>query len=267
MTQPTDDYLKINKAQWDERTRVHVQSSFYDMDTFLAGRSSLMPIELELLGDVSGLSVLHLQCHFGQDSLSLARMGAQVTGLDLSDEAIAQARKINEQMGLQARFVAGNVLDMDKYLAGETFDLIFCSYGVVGWLPELGHWGQLIAQHLKPGGRFILVEFHPAVWMFDDDFTHIAYSYFNRQAIYEEAVGTYTDGGEALKVNSISWNHSLDEVLGALLKAGLRITDFREYDYSPYNCFSKTTPAPGGNFYLAGMEGKLPLVYAVCCEK
>lgn len=265
MEQP--DYVRINRAQWNERTQVHVNSRFYDNTSFLAGRSSLMAPELALLGDLSGKTLLHLQCHFGQDTLSLARMGAKVTGLDLSDVAIAEARKLNAQLGLDADFVEGNVLEMDRLLGGRAFDVVFTTYGVVGWLPELTQWGRLIAQHLKPGGRLILVEFHPAVWMFDDNFEYIAYSYFNREVITEEGVGTYTDGGEGLQLRSVSWNHSLSEVLGALLGAGLRINHFEEYDYSPYDCFSRTTPAPGGNYYIAGMEGKLPLMYSVAAEK
>lgn len=261
------DYAEINRHQWNQRTLVHLQSAFYDMESFLKGRNSLTSIERQLLGEVEGLSVLHLQCHFGQDSLSLARMGAKVTGLDLSDEAIRQASQINDQLGLSARFVCGDVLAMDDHLQGETFDIIFTSFGVVGWLPSLEKWGELISRHLKPGGRFILVEFHPVVWMFDDYFTHIAYAYFNRQTICEEEVGTYTDGGEHLQLTSVSWNHSLSEVFSALLRAGLQVVSFDEYDYSPFNCFNQTSPAPDGGYYIKGMEGKLPVTYAIVCTK
>jgi 2-polyprenyl-3-methyl-5-hydroxy-6-metoxy-1,4-benzoquinol methylase len=261
------DYAEINRHQWNKRTLVHLRSAFYDMESFLKGRNSLTSIERQLLGEVEGLSVLHLQCHFGQDSLSLARMGAKVTGLDLSDEAIRQASQINDQLGLSARFVCGDVLAMDEHLQGETFDIIFTSFGVVGWLPSLEKWGELISRHLKPGGRFILVEFHPVVWMFDDYFTHIAYAYFNRQTIREEGVGTYTDGGEHLQLTSVSWNHSLSEVFSALLRAGLQVVFFDEYDYSPFDCFSQTSPAPNGGYYIKGMEGKLPVTYAIVCTK
>jgi 2-polyprenyl-3-methyl-5-hydroxy-6-metoxy-1,4-benzoquinol methylase len=261
------DYAEINRHQWNERTKVHLRSAFYDMTSFLEGRNSLTSIERQLLGELAGLSVLHLQCHFGQDSLSMARMGAKVTGLDLSDEAIRQASQINHQLGLSARFICGDVLSMDEYLQGETFDIIFTSFGVIGWLPSLEKWGKLISNHLKPGGKFILAEFHPAVWMFDDHFTHVAYAYFNRETIREEGVGTYTDGGEDLKLTSVSWNHSLAEVFTALLGAGLQVVSFDEYDYSPFDCFSQTSPAPDGGYYIKGMEGKLPLFYTLVCTK
>lgn len=261
------DYADINRRQWNERTLVHIHSAFYDMQSFLEGRNSLTSIERQMLGEVAAKSVLHLQCHFGQDSLSLARMGAQVTGLDLSDEAIRQASLINDQLGLSARFICGDVLNMDDYLQGEMFDIIFTSFGVIGWLPSLEKWGKLISSHLKPGGRFVLVEFHPAIWMFSDDFSQVAYSYFNREIICEEGVGTYTDGGEHLQLTSVSWNHDLGEVFTALLQAGLQVVSFNEYDYSPFNCFSQTSPAPNGGYYIKGMEGKLPITYALVCTK
>ncbi len=259
------NYFDANQKMWNQRTETHLTSEFYDLENFRLGGSSLKPIELELLGDVAGLSVLHPQCHFGQDTLSLARLGAQVTGYDLSDRAIREARKLATDLGIDARFVQGNVLEMDQHLE-ETYDLVFCSYGCIGWLPDLRPWGQQIARRLKPGGRFILAEFHPAVWMFDDDLREITYSYFNREPIVETTDITYTENATEQDITSYSWNHALADVFQALLEAGLQVETFREYDYSPWNCFQNTVPSPGG-WQIEGLAGKLPIVFGLVVRK
>ena len=252
----------LNRALWNARTKHHVGSRFYDVEGFLGGRNSLSAKELELLGDVAGKSVLHLQCHFGQDTLSLARMGAEVTGLDLSDVAIAEARKLALRTGLEAAFVEANVLDFQVGLESR-FDINFTSYGVLGWLPELDGWALNIARYLKPGGKLVLVEFHPAVWMFNNAFTEVVHSYFNDGVIEEAEQGTYADTDAEINLNSHGWNHALTEPITALLDAGLRIDRFEELDGSPHNCFEKTVKGADGMFRIVGMEGKLPMVYAV----
>lgn len=201
-------YFEENKALWNKRTAVHKDSAFYDLPSFLNGRSSLQPIELEALGDVRGKKILHLQCHFGMDSLSLARMGATVTGVDLSDSSIAEARRLNEQLELNAQFICCNVYDLKEYL-DERFDIVFTSYGVIGWLPDLGPWASLIQHFLKPGGSFLMAEFHPVVWMMDENFQHIKYFYNNRELIVTESQGTYTDRGAAIVHKEYSWNHGV----------------------------------------------------------
>lgn len=252
----------INRTLWNERVLHHIGSKMYDMEGFMAGRNSLGKWELALLGDVKGKALLHLQCHFGQDTLALTRMGAEATGLDLSDVAIAEARKLAGAMGLKADFIHANVLDFQPQLEGK-FDIVFTSYGVLGWLPELGGWARNIARYLKPGGKLVLVEFHPAVWMFDNDFTHVAYSYFNRQLIEEVEQGTYADTAAAINLRSHTWNHGIGETLTALLQAGLVIQHVEELDASPHNCFPNTQESADGQFHIIGMQGKLPMVYAV----
>lgn len=259
-------YLDHNKALWNEKTRHHVDSGFYAQEAFLGGASSLKQIELDLLGNVTGSTVLHLQCHFGQDSLSLARMGASVTGADLSDKAIEKATALAAELKLDARFVCSDLYSLPAVL-DDRFDTVFTTYGVLGWLPDMRRWAAVVAHFLKPGGRLILVEFHPAVWMFDNDFTHIAYSYFNKETIVEHESGTYADRSAPIQLPSVSWNHPLGDVLQALIDAGLRIDVFREYDWSPYNCFSNTVETGPGMFHIKGMEGKLPMVYAVRAVK
>lgn len=258
----TEDYAAINAALWDAKTRHHVQSDFYDVPGFLAGAQTLKSIELDLLGDVRGKSVVHLQCHFGQDTLSLARMGALVTGLDFSEVAIGEARVLAAQLDLAARFVQGDVYDAPALLQ-EQFDIVFTSYGTIGWLPDVGRWARVVADCMKPGGTFVFAEFHPAVWMFDDEFTHIQHSYFNREVIIENESGTYADTAADIHLPSVSWNHPLADVLQGLLGAGLRLNAFWEFNYSPYDCFQNTVQTSPGRFQIRGMDGNLPMVYAL----
>lgn len=260
------DYLSINRNFWNHRAAQHFDSDFYDNPSFLNGRNTLNDIELAILGDdLTGQQALHLMCHFGQDTLSLARMGAAVTGVDLSDVAIEKANLLKEQAGLSATFIRSNVLEIDQHLQ-QPYDLIFSSYGTIGWLPELSRWGQLIAQFLKSGGRFVFAEFHPVVWMFDDDFTHFQYPYFNRAAYIEESQGSYAAPEDEKVHASAYWNHSIADVVQALLSAGLTITQFSEYDYSPYDCFAKTVKNAQG-YQIKGLEGKLPMVFALEASK
>lgn len=263
---PHEDPFATNRAFWNERTKYHVRSAFYDTEGFIAGRSSLTPIESELLGDVRGLDVLHLQCHFGQETISLARLGARATGLDLSDVAIAEARELARRCGQEVDFIQGNVLDPRPELFGR-FDRVLTSYGTIGWLPDLEPWAGNIARYLKPGGRLVFAEFHPVVWMFDNGFQGIAYSYFNRATITEQEEGTYADRSAPIKLTSHSWNHDLGEVLGALLSAGLRLERFVELDGSPFDCFARTTRGEDGLFRIQGLEGKLPMVYALAAVR
>ncbi|NLR64912.1 class I SAM-dependent methyltransferase [Chitinophaga varians] len=262
--QDEQHYLAANKALWNKRTAVHVTSSFYDVPAFLEGRSSLNSIELALLGDVRGKRILHLQCHFGQDTLSLARMGADVTGVDLSDAAIAQANTLTAQLGLQdqAKFICCDVYSLPAQLQ-DSFDIVFTSYGTIGWLPDMDKWAGVVQHFLKPGGVFVMAEFHPVVWMFDEQFTRVQYDYFNTETIVENNNDTYTDAEDNADVKGVaySWNHPLGEVFSSLLAQGLQLQVFQEFDYSPYNCFQNTT-GENGHFQIKGMEGKLPMVYA-----
>lgn len=264
--QQYQNYFEANKELWNQRTTVHKDSSFYDVPSFMQGKNSLTPIELNELGDVSGKKILHLQCHFGMDSLSLARMGAEVTGVDLSDGAITEAKHLNDQLGLNAKFICCNVYDLPKHL-DEKFDIVFNTYGVVGWLPDLETWAQMISRYLKPGGYFYLAEFHPVIWMFDDDFTHIKYYYQNRELIETDSTGTYTDRDAPIAAKEYSWNHSLSEVINSLLSAGLELEFLNEYSYSPYPCFNKVVQGADGNWRIEGLEDKIPMVYSIKAVK
>ena len=262
---PQPDYVELNRRAWNMRTAYHVQSQFYNVQEFIKGKSSLNEIERSLLGDVKGKNILHLQCHFGQDSLSLARMGAHVTGIDLSDKAIEQANKLNDQLGLNATFICCNIYDLPAHL-NKQFDIVFTSYGAIGWLPDLQQWGNIIATFLRPGGHFVFVEFHPVIWMFDNDFEKVAYKYFKSAPIYETENGTYANREAPITYESVSWNHSLSEVLQALLTNHLSIKDFQEYDYSPYACFNGTKEIAPGKYVIEKFSDKIPLVYSIIAE-
>ncbi len=260
------DYLDVNKNSWNKRTTVHVDSEFYDNKSFIAGRSSLNSIELDLLPNILGKSVLHLQCHFGQDSISFARMGAHVTAVDFSDLAIEKGRELAELTNTKVDFICCDVYSIDQHLT-KKYDLIFCSYGTIGWLPDLRKWAGLINQFLNPRGKFIIVEFHPVVWMFDDDFKAVKYNYFSDGPIVETSAGSYTDKEAPITQEYITWNHALEEVLGSLLDVGLRIKSFKEYDYSPYNCFNHTIEFEPGKFRIEHCKNRLPMVYSIVVEK
>jgi SAM-dependent methyltransferase len=262
------DYLALNRALWNAKTEHHLQSAFYDVAGFRAGQTSLKEIELALLGQVTGQRVLHLQCHFGQDTLSLARLGATVVGVDLSDEAIKAARELATELQLPAQFVCCDLYSLPEHLPAEpSFDVVYTTYGVLGWLPDLDRWAAVVAHYLKPGGRLVLVEFHPVVWMFNSSFTELQYSYFNRETIEETETGTYADRDAPITTTSVSWNHGLGEVLGSLLRQGLQLQDFQEYEYSPYNCFSPTVEVEPGRFQIEPLQHKLPMVYSVVAQK
>lgn len=268
LTEESKNYFESNKKLWNERTGVHVKSDFYDNNAFLGGKNSLNKIELNEIGDVKGKSILHLQCHFGQDTLSFARMGAKATGVDFSDEAIKNAREMNDKLGLEAEFINCNVYDLKNHL-DKKFDIIFTSYGVIGWLPDLNEWANLINHFLKPGGIFYIIEFHPLVWMFDDNFERIEYSYFTTAKPIEiSSTKTYTDSSEELSgTTEYSWNHALSETINALLQAGLKIEFVNEFPYSPYNIFPDMYTGADGYWRMKKFGDKLPLVFSIKAGK
>ena len=261
-----NNYIEINRQSWNNRTEIHLKSEFYDLDNFLKGKCSLNDIELNLLGDIEGKTILHLQCHFGQDTISLGRLGANVTGIDLSDKAIESAKQIAKDTNSNAKFICCDIYDLPNHL-DEKFDIVFTSYGTIGWLPDLDKWAKIISKFLKPNGQFVFVEFHPVVWMFDDNFENIKYNYFNSGAIIESESGTYADKTAEITQDYVMWNHSLSEVINNLIKNGLEITTFEEFDYSPYNCFNKTIEFEPKKYRISHLDNKIPMVYALVAKK
>ena len=260
------NYIEINRESWNSRTETHLKSAFYDHDNFLKGKNTLNDIELKLLGDIKGKSVLHLQCHFGQDSISLGRLGANVTGVDFSDKAIESAKQSAISTNATTRFICCDVYDLPNHLH-EEFDIVFTSYGTIGWLPDLDKWAKVISRFLKPSGQLVFVEFHPVVWMFDESFDKIKYRYFNSGPIVETQSGTYADKAVELTLSEVSWNHSISEVLNSLVQNGLEIKSFNEFDYSPYNCFNNTIEFEPRKYRIEKLANKIPMVYSIAATK
>lgn len=261
-----ENHFQKNRIAWNTKTGINIQSEFYDNESFLKGRNTLNQIELSLLDDVKEKSILHLQCHFGQDTISLARMGAIVTAVDFSEKAISAAEKFAEQLKIGAKFICCNLYDLPKYLH-DSYDIVFTTYGTIGWLPDIEAWARIISTYLKPGGSLVFAEFHPVVWMFDDNFQKIAYRYFNNGPIHEISQGSYADRNVPISIETVGWNHSIGEVLTALLKNGMEINTFEEYDYSPANCFAGCIEAEPGKFRIRHLDDKIPMVYSFTATK
>lgn len=254
--------FEANKDGWNKRTGIHKDSEFYDLEGFKKNRNSLNNIELEELGDVKGKSLLHLQCHFGQDSLSWAALGADVTGLDFSEEAIATAKNLSLEMKLDASFVCANVYDTCAVVMGQ-FDIVFTSYGTIGWLPRLKPWAEIIAAKLKPGGFFYIADFHPVLWMLDDDMKQLKYSYFNDEVIVTQQKGTYTDREAPIEYTEYGWNHPLSDILNSLIGAGLQIEFLHEFPFSPYNCFANVEQHEDGMWRFKDKGNRFPMMYTI----
>jgi len=257
-------YFEVNKETWNQKVGIHTKSEFYDIEGFLKGKTSLNAYELSEVGNVEGKKLLHLQCHFGQDTLSWSRLGAKCTGIDISNEGIAEAQKLNKMLGLDATFIESNLYEVPEKVKGK-FDIVFTSYGVIGWLPDLKTWGEIIASKLKKGGVFYMIEFHPIVWMFDFLQTppKLTYPYINKDVIYEEYKGTYTNNDADIISKEYGWNHGLGEVVSALTNAGLQIEFLNEFEKSPYNSFPDMEKTNDGLFVLKENQRMFPLLYSI----
>lgn len=259
-------YFETNKALWDQKVAIHKASEMYDLDNFLKGKNMLNEIELVGLGDVQGKSILHLQCHFGQDSLCWARMSAQVTGVDMSPKSLELARSLNEQLGLDVNFVESNVLELKDHLEGQ-FDIVYTSYGTYTWLPDLEQWASVIQHFLKPGGLFYIADFHPVIYMYDFPSQQFAYNYFNSGQPYEEIEqGTYTDFDAPIQHKEYFWCHGLSEIMSPLLQQGLNLLEFKEFPFSPYNCFENMVETAPGR-YVYNPKLSIPHVFSLKMKK
>ncbi|MBS1517102.1 MAG: class I SAM-dependent methyltransferase [Bacteroidetes bacterium] len=262
----TADHFEKNRKAWNKKTDIHIHSEFYDNENFIKGKSSLKHIETKLLGDINGKSILHLQCHFGQDTISLARAGAEVTGVDFSDNAVRKAEELSEATKTSAEFICSGIYELKQKL-DRKFDIVYTSYGVIGWLPDLGKWAEIISHFLKPEGKFVMVEFHQMLWMFDDDFKYFKYDYFNKGEIEETVKGTYADRKAAISYEFVNWNHSLSEVINNLIKNGLTINSFEEYDYSVYDCFNNAEEFEPGKFRVKDIKISIPMMFSLTAGK
>jgi SAM-dependent methyltransferase len=234
------EQVAANQHAWDCWAPLHLKSNFYSVEDFIAGGSSLRSIETSELGDVRDKRLLHLQCHFGLDTLSWARLGASAVGVDNSDVAIKIARRLSEDIGVRADFVCSDLYDLPGPLDAGSFDVVFSSYGVLSWLPDLERWASIATALLKPGGVFYLVEFHPLLDMLDEDTgSRFEYPYFDSErkplVLHDEV--SYADPEADQPSHTLyQWIHTLGDVVSALANAGLTIDWLHEFDYSPYGC-------------------------------
>jgi 2-polyprenyl-3-methyl-5-hydroxy-6-metoxy-1,4-benzoquinol methylase len=263
---------ELNRAWWDERVPIHVGSAFYDVDGFRAGGSSLRPFEVMEVGDVTGSRLVHLQCHFGLDTLSWARAGASVLGLDFSQPAIDAATALASETGVAARFVCANVYDAVETVGGERFDVVYTGLGALNWLPNLPRWASIVAELLDPGGFLYLSEFHPFTWVFADDTLEIAYDYFHHpegESFDDGEQGSYADMTVPTHNNATrEWAHPISDVVTALLGAGLQLELLQEHDYTLFPRFEHLeldTESLGAGVVYRQPAGtpRLPLMYSL----
>lgn len=266
------NFLAANRAHWSEAAGSHWNSAFYDVDSFRAGKNTLMPIEVEEVGDVEGKSLLHLQCHFGLDTLSWARMGARTTGVDFAPAAIELARSLAQETNLTARFICSNIYDLPDVL-DETFDIVFTSYGVLAWLPDLARWAKVVARFLKPGGTFHMVELHPLAAMLEYDMPgetmNWAYNYFLTPEAYRwESPHTYA-AANAVADNEVryEWSHSLSEVANSVIGAGLTLEYLNEFPFSCYRALECMTQGADGWWRLPERFRDLPMLFSIKATK
>ncbi|WFE26789.1 class I SAM-dependent methyltransferase [Solwaraspora sp. WMMD791] len=273
----TADYLEINRASWDERAPAHAASPDYRVAELVAdptGLSDVVRFDVPRLGDLTGVRGVHLQCHIGTDTLSLARLGATMTGLDLSGASLAEARRIAAAARTPIEYVEADVYRAVEVLGAGRFDLVFTGIGALCWLPSVTRWADTVAGLLRPGGRLFLREGHPALWAIDetrpDGLLVLDLPYFETEQplVWDEA-GTYVDTDANFTHNlTHSWNHGIGEIFTALTAAGLRVTDLVEHDSVPWNALpGRMTKGDDGEWRLTERPQRLPLSYTLRAVK
>ncbi len=267
-----DEYLNANRELWNRLAKIHYNSEFYDVKGFLEGKQTLDPIELDELPDVSGKSVLHLMCHFGMDTLSLARLGAIVTGVDFSREAISLARLLAETTEVEAQFICSDVYELPEVL-DDLFDIVFTSGGVLVWLPDLKRWAKVINRFLRPGGIFYIREFHPFEYIFNDEDDEVnlkvKYPYFqDEEPLMFEDEGSYADRtAKTGKKKSYEWNHPLSRIVTVLADQGLRVEFVHEFPFSSYKALPFMIENTEGRWVLPEHAESIPLMFSLKATK
>ncbi|MDX1437357.1 MAG: class I SAM-dependent methyltransferase [Anaerolineales bacterium] len=264
-------YLDANQKRWDQLTLEHQVSPFYDLEGFKAGRDRLRSIELSELGDVSGKTLLHLQCHFGLDTLAWARRGAAATGVDFSRNAIDLANELSGELDIPADFVRSDIYELPGNLAGE-FDIVFTSYGVLHGLPDLIRWAEIIALFLKPGGIFYIVEDHPMFRVFrlapEGELRPERSYFYSEEPQRIEAAGSYATGDEGATGVSYVWDHSLGEIVNALIRAGLELEFLHEFPYAARAKFPVMEQGEDGWWRLPpDRHGTIPFLFSLQARK
>ena len=265
------EYLKTNLALWNELTPINTKSKSYDVEGFKSGRCTLHSTELEELGDVSGKSLLHLQCHFGMDTLSWARLGAKVTGMDFSDKAIKLAKSLSKELNIQANFICSDIYDLPQVLS-DKFDIVFTSIGVLCWLPDIKGWAEIISHFLKPGGIFYIIESHPICHIFENEsyttelkFNHTYF--YSPQPTKYELDGSYADRSAKVDNPSYEWTHNLGDIINALISAGLKIEFLHEFPFCHFDVFPFLEQTEPDKWKLPNNQEFIPLMFSLKATK
>lgn len=258
-----------NKKLWNELAPVHYES--YNIDKLRRGQHLLDEIQMSEIGDVTGKSLLHLQCHIGTDSLSFVRLGASVTGVDISDRSIELAEKLKAELNLDAKFINCNVYDLPQY-SDQKYDIVYTSQGVLCWLSDLKLWANLIAKYLEPNGFFYIMESHPFLHVFDDSGSpelDAKYSYFHKAEPdkWVDESPDYSDENYISDTPSYEWQWSLSDIVNSLVQAGLRISFVNEYDKIFYKAHPDMIRASDGWWYLPEKKRKIPLMFTLKAHK
>ncbi len=260
--------LAANRANWNARTPVHAASALYDVEGFKKGRITLTEIERREVGSVSGKTLLHLQCHFGMDTISWSRLGAKATGVDFSDASISLARALNEEVGSDARFIRSDIYDLPDAL-DEEFDIVFTSFGVLCWLPDLGEWASVVHRFVRPGGMFYILDGHPVMGIFEESDSGemlTEYRYFHDELSFPCTEQTYT--GDDLRAGPVyEWQHSLGEIVTALTEAGLTIEYLHEFSLSAYHAFPSMTKRDDGWWRFPERNDSFPQLFSIKAVK
>ena len=260
-----DDWRETNRANWDERVPIHARGDFYDVASFLSGDERLRPFELEEVGDVSGRDLLHLQCHFGIDTLSWARRGARATGLDFSAPAVETARELAAEIGLEAEFVVSDVYDAREALGGRGFDIVYTGLGALIWLPDIRRWAGVVAGLVRPGGFLYLSEFHPFADVFGDEDLTVEHDYFHSEEphVWDEP-GTYADlDAETTHNVTYEWHHPISDVVSALIEAGLVLEFLHEHDYTLFPRWPFLEKSGFDAYRVPEGRPRIPLMYSL----
>ena len=267
-----EEYFKTNLRRWNELVAINANSKFYDLNGFKSGISSLFPIESEEIGSVDGKTLLHLQCHFGMDTLSLARLGANVTGVDFSDKAIKFARQLSEELNIPATFIHSNIYDIPDVL-NEKFDIVFTSNGVIGWLPDLYKWAEIIDYCLKPGGTFYIIENHPFGNLIDEKYDgafQVGYDYFNEGKPYhfDEDEGAYADPNIKLQnFETYDWFHPMGDIINSLLKVGLELEFLHEFPFSFFQIHPDMKQRDDKYWEFQTLKYSVPMIFSIKSHK
>lgn len=260
-----------NRTSWDQRVPVHVASEFYDVEGWLREGRGPRPGDADALGDVSGLDLVHLQCHFGLDTLAWARVGARVTGLDFSEPAIEQARELARRAGLEDRatFVWANVYDAVEALGHETFDVVYVSLGALCWLPSVDRWAAVAAALTRPGGRLFLRDVHPLSDALSDDELVVEHTYYEEPEPYVDDSGfTYTDGTHSLSIaRNYSWNHSLGQIVTAVIGHGFALEALEEHDWTSFARFPWLVRTGDHHYSLPPGRPRVPLSFSLLARR